>query len=943
MFCDLHKYAELTIRYLLLFTAEINDQCCKHMVVDFLEDTGMACFLSGCRTGQVLHPLPINAGQSMSESQSCIPRNSINYTLADRTRSNFRVICGSNRPDHKNYIDIVQGGRDMMLEIINVPLPESLFHKIMYSSDKNIPEFTFDDMCLITMHLFPLQDKAGIIVYGMCAHLQKNLDLVWRLKMCGDRASKNNRSDKLQRLAEVVFDASGSTNSFRQLVNSNIAFAIKDGLNETAETIAKDNLSGHLCYSVDLNELSIGFLVKNLIMTCSYLMNNEYILVEKFFARANGFSLDVQVTAIGMSLEKTFISNEMLTYQLIFLSQCGFLSSKNIANVTLVFDRVMSWFYPPHFFYIENLSGVICDSCAIGFINSMPKHVRNVKAVLVNQSMEMIDFFFRGLLYLKYANYVFSIDFVFPCHTRTVKILDSAIKKGANLSFNEECEHILVSNTTGSIYLSSITGLNEVVFKEHHEALFELCTSKGLLTIRHAYVEGAVCFCTKASKITLDHVQLFPDSEMLFFNENEHISISECEGLMDLTPYIGTGLYLLKHMKIRVIPIRNTSLNNTELCNINIYTSIELGSKNRSVTLRNIITEGRAQVVISGACNEIEIHTCSCSIDVRKVKSFHRIMICFAENESGTVDFVGEVVVSKLDVRNVYRNLHKIALLLIRFKKIKHLQFKSEYGVEYCEKSKRSTYVAELFAPRKKAAGGNTAASPGRSRTKRRGAQSSVSAKSNTAANKELGVMLSATATNSIKRLDLTFDVITRHCYRHFNKLLNLEILKVVVQNISGEFFDSLPRTIKMLDISETLRHDKNRLPCCQVRHSYPKSMLNMLGVLVIDEIFLPYISRISHLMPALRILKICFTDELLPGFPVPFGKKLQVRSLIVEITEKLTCYPNIAVLEIYCSSLSRYIDFESLRTFVFISSDECIQICPSSRKILSREQRSTH
>lgn len=226
------------------------------MVVDFLEDTGMACFLSRCRTGQVLHPLPINAGQSTSEGQSCISRNSINCTLADRTRLNS-VICGSNGPDHKNYIDMVQDGRDIVLEIINVPLPESLFNKIMYSSEKNIPEFTFDDMCLIATHLFPLEDKAGIIVYGMCAHLQKNLDLVWRLKMCGDQASKNNCKDKLQRLAEVVFDASGSTHSFRQVVNSNIAFAIKDKFDETAETIAKDSLSGHLCYSVNLNELSI--------------------------------------------------------------------------------------------------------------------------------------------------------------------------------------------------------------------------------------------------------------------------------------------------------------------------------------------------------------------------------------------------------------------------------------------------------------------------------------------------------------------------------------------------------------------------------------------------------------------------------------------------------------------------------------------------------------
>lgn len=681
-------------------------------------------------------------------------------------------------------------------------------------------------------------------------------------------------------------------------------------------------------------------------MTCSYLKNNEYILVEKFFGRADGFSLDVQVTTIGMNREKTFISNEVLTYQLIFLSQCEFLRSKNIANVTLVFDRVMSWFYTPHFSYMENLSAVICDSCAVGFINSMPEHVRNIRAVLANQSMETIDLVSRGLLDLKYANYAFSIGFAFPCHTRTVEILDSAIKKGAKLSFNEECEHILVSNTTGSIYLPSITGFNKVVFKEHHEALFELCTSKELLTVRHADIKGVVCFCTKAGKITLDHVQLFPEYEMVFFSENEHIYISESEGLMDLTPYIGTGLYFLKHMKIQVIPIRNTSLNYMELCNINIHTPLELGGKNKSVTLRNITTEGHARVVISGACNEIEIHTCNCSIDVRKVKSFHRIMICFAENESGTVDFVGEVVVSKLEVRNVYRNLHKITLLLTRFKEIKHLQFKSEYGGEYCEKSKRFTYVAELLTLRKKAVGGNTTASPEHSRTKKRGAESSVSAKSNIAANEELGVMLSATAQNNIKRLDLTFDVITRHCYRHFNKLHNLEILKVVVQNISGEFFDSLPRTVKMLDISKTLRHDKNRLPCYQVRHSYPELMLNMLGVLVTDEIFLPYISRISHLMPALRILKICFTDEL-PGFPVPNGRKLQMCNLILESKEKLTCYPNIlvkhAVLEIYCRLLSRYIDFESLRTFVFISSDEYMQICPSSREVLSRKQRSTH
>ncbi|ELQ76380.1 putative LRR containing protein [Trachipleistophora hominis] len=944
MIPNLYCYIRTVLKYSLRFQTNENLTCDEYMIFDVLDDTGLVNFIDTCRTNTIIK------NQSHSVQTLGINNDTNRTDDCDTYMSTYKNTYyvnqgfGTRVIKRRSYDDIIQSDKDVMYEVIDIPFSRQLFLKIMCLSIDYVPMLTIDDIHVILKYVLPFEDKTSLLVYAICEYLRKNKLLIKKWTNWLQGVDETNLDQTEKQIALFVLDKSGHSHSFREIVNSHVVFQIMDSNNESAKTLKHEEMGDLINCTICINDLfALGFLIKYISMNYTYFDNNMYVLDTIFDDDRVWLSLDVRIYNIDLTPSSIIYSaKEVLRKKLFKISECKFLLSKRIRCITLGFKNIRFLF---DLNFLGNMNVPISlhfSFCSLDFISSTPKNVENVNVVFRNPPSGTPKRCQNEHTELLYENFVFSEKVYFSSFVKIVKIQNSKIEKNAAISFDEGCEHILITKTTGEIILFNAEECCTIMLLGSN---FEYCKRNALstkiLSIDNVEIHGIIRVDGSVDNVSISNAKLSSKSRIDFCDNNKSLCISGTRGSFDLTLYIGLVLYLRENMWIKTIVQQSEVSNSIFLCNIHFKESPKLSNNYSLVELHQITAEKNSSITINEACTTLSISKSRVVIDMTRVKKLYKMRICFSADEVLEIKFIGLISVTILELRDIHKNIDLLKLLANYFSDIRHLRFDNEYnGGRYCT-FRNST----INLPSNHSSTANfgtlmrrfSGYLPAEEHNTKLGVSNVVN-NDTTLVFAQTSVIQMFSKLRSLEFIKCT--TINDDCY-YFATMKNLEILKVCIRRLRGDFFNYLPTSLKLLDISNSLAYSyKSGFIRGRLLESQKHQFYNLI-VLVIHSSFLPYLHIVSTLMPSLRVLRIFYDSEFSVDSRV-INNKLQLCELFIEGGSHLIDFTDKSIkntqIDSFISLLSKYIYLQTLNYFAFISEDKLLEIDPLTYNIVDRK-----
>lgn len=944
MLPDLYSYVEISIKYILLFETNFSLFCDDYMIVDDLNDTGLANFLEVLSNRQPFYSFSYGTQKSTSKGRSRSEMDVTGHNLHYLSR-----YFGVRQIEYQSYHTILNSNKDIEYRIIYVPFKQQLFKKLMKLSEKICPKFTTDEICAIFKYVFPHQDKIRWLTYAICAFLQRDLDLVCSLKVLRKKSMKHIGDLHVKNLASFIFGDNDTTIMFRKSINSHLALTIRDSCNNEAHAYGDAVLSGPIYLKVDLKELSIGFWFHRLTMNSSFLVRNMELLQNKFQDNMARSSLSVEIHIIS-NMENIPESNhhgdQILVNKLKFILACSFLNHESINDVLLRIDNLKQEINPEIFDKIKAVKNVACKFCSVEFIRSLPKHITVTSADFMQVTINRSSNISENVLAISYLESVFHQSISLSSTSRINKISKCIFYNDSFISIDETCENITVRNTSTTVKLNGAFGSTEVLLKSSPFSYLKLKNkakhNDRLLEVSRAKIKGTLEITADIQIVAFVRVHLSPESKIVFHEECTYITISESCGLFDLKHFLGTELRLNEDMLVMISPIENSiqKLSSVTLCDVKFNGIVTFPNRYERVELKGVSMNRGSFIILNDACRELELIEFNGTIDIRSVNSFDSIKIHASIHARNNIKFKGLPRVRYLCCHNICRDLYILQSLAVKFSGIEHLQFVNDCPFRDCGdivKYSASTGLRFIHAYNFECLPHPLVKYTVDMETSNHVVPSGVP---DFVANLVLNRILKNPANKNIKKMEIQSVAVTKENFQLFKTLQKLQILKVYAKDFSTEFFQHLPDSLKLLDISNPFL-DANAFGTNHMKHNWMFACsLKELKILTIDANAFFCLRLAGFALSRIEVLKIRFVWFLADGI-LPSIKKVEPRELLIEREENLIDprWERIESVELgrFIDSLAKRIHFPTLKYFVFVSNKELVVIDPTTLTIVSR------
>lgn len=944
MLLNLYCYVGVTVKYILRFQTDRSSSCEEYMVFDILEDTGLVNFINACRANQTESFQFSEAQMLATERDSESTKNQNESSFTCQTTYYVNKIFGARKIRCKSYTSIVQDDGKVMYETIKIPISKQLFLKIMCLSKDHIPILKIDDMYVIFKHIFPFKDKVGLLTHAICTHLQEHWHLIGQFKHLLENPCKDDHNELERHMALAILDKSGDSHSFREVVSSYITFEITDADRACAITSENEEIVDNIYYKIDINDLMLGFLFKYISMDYTYLENNKDTLGLVFDDGMDGFLLDVRIYNIDSAAKSiVYPANEVFKNKLLLITECTFLSSTRINRVTLEFKNIKMLF---DLALLKNIKVSITaqfHSCSVHLINSVPSNIQNIKATFINKCDHVLNRVPDKNVEALYQKFVFSENVSFPGHVKNIKILNSKIEENVVVSFDKECEYILINKTEGKIDCLGVAGFGVMALLDRSG--FEYCkqntTKQRTLSIDNAEIFGVIYVDANVNNLSIHNAKLSPGSKVIFSDANTCLDISRSEGLIDLTSCIDAEICFQEHTWVRTAMLQDAALSYIFLHNIRFRKPIKLSNNYNFVELHGITMEKHSSITINEMCTILSIHDTSGTIDLTKIEHLHKMKIKNSAGEVFGITFIGTINVDVLELQGAHNNIDIAELLSRNFNEIVHLQFKNEYNRMFhgtVENISLNLPPAYLLTSNFK----GFLRTMGKCVPKKRyDSNSSYNAIFNVNMNIIFNENIMKKMSVGLKGLKFMAATITNDDIQCLVKMENLEILKICIGTLTSEFFEHLPRSLRLLDISEPFAHHDAGNFYNRIRFQPNTLPFNNLTVLMVQSNFLPYLRVASALMPSLKILSVHFdSDSLIDSLTC--SDKLQLHELFIEVKNHVIDFNHKSAkeskIDCFIRLLSGYINLKALKYLAFVSDDKLLEVDPLTNAIVDRK-----
>lgn len=660
---DICDYIRVATKYLLLFKSMSDTAETDYLVYNSLKETELENFLIGCESSTVVSA-PMHESSGVHSRNTCTKVfGSDEYTDNKRSVSYTNEILGLGRRKYIKYVDFVNANiEDMSFVIIKVPLTMSLFRKLVKLSMYNICGFTSNEIHEIFAHLYPFQDKQGLLAYVTCLHLQENASLVRKLEKCHKAEDKSNFNEQTRFLSKCIFDIIDGSVSFVEMVNQNIEFRFRGEGCFYGQLNRKIHSEKIIHHELELSSLVIGFLFNYLDLHYNYLEDNIHTLVNKFNGRGTQSPLVLRITYISdkinddCEIENTDMlsATDVLLRNINTISDFVYQIEHNIKDVILEFSEVNASVDSSWIHFIPALSTIQCDRCSVDFISSIPKDMLTVEVDFYNTSDNEITNVSQDIAVARYYDGIFHGNLVFDGAQRQIVIIGEKIQGSLTFAYNEKYEEIKISNISGNVCLSNIAGINRIAWNMHeyyNELSYEKKDNgKSSLKLVNAQICDSVILDTNIDVLSFRNVYFGTNQKFIFVDTNTFIHISESYGLYDLTPFFGIELDIQQSMELIISPIQDDEmkLSRLELSGARLHSTVKLSDIFKYVKLSNIFVVDDSSFILNAQCKELVLDECAGTIDFTGIEQLDMVEIMFSQAESIYATFANPVSVRDL-------------------------------------------------------------------------------------------------------------------------------------------------------------------------------------------------------------------------------------------------------------------------------------------------------
>ncbi|ELA47027.1 hypothetical protein VCUG_01472 [Vavraia culicis subsp. floridensis] len=945
MLPDLYSYVETAIKYILLFETDFGLFFDDYMIVDDLNDTGLANFLEVLSNRQPFYSFSDGTQKSISKRRSRGEMDVTGHNLHYLSR-----YFGVRQIEYQSYHTIINKNKNIEYKIIYVPFKQRLFKKLMKLSEQISPKFTTDEICSIFKYVFPHQDKIRWLTYAICVFLQHDLHLVCSPKVLCKQSMKHISDPHVKNLASFIFGDNDTMIMFRKAVNTSLALTLRDSCNNEAHAYGDTVLSDPIHLKVDLKKLSIGFLFHRLSMNSSFLVRNMELLQNKFQDNMARSSLSVEIHIIGnienIPESNTHHGDQTLVNELKFILACSFLNHESINDVLLKIDNLKQEINPEIFDRIKAVKSVACKFCSVEFMRSLPKHITITSADFMQADIDKSSNIPDNVLAISYLESVFYQSISLSSTSKICKISKCIFYNNSFVSIDETCENITVKNTSTTVKLNGAFGSTEVLLEGSPFSYLKLKNKAEhngrLLEISGAKMKGTLEITADMRIVAFIRVYLSPESKVVFHEECTYVTISESCGLFDLRRFLGTELRLNENMLVMISPIERSTqkLSSVTLCDVRFHGIVTLPNRYERVELKGVFMDNSSLIILNNACKELALIEFSGTIDIRSVDSFDSIKIHASIHARNNIKFKGIPRVRYLCWHNICSDLCILQSLAVKFRDIEHLQFVNECPLRDC--GDIVGYSASTGLRFIHTNNFECLPHPLVNYTVDMGTSGHVvpSVVPDFVANLILKRILQNPANKNIKKMEIQSVAVTKENFQLFKTLPKLQILRVYAKDFSTEIFQNLPDSLKLLDISNPFV-DANGFGSNHMKDNWMLAgSLKKIKILTIDANVFFGLHLAGFALSNIEVLKIRFVwflaDSILPSI-----KKVEPRELLIEREENLIDprWERIEGVELgrFIDLLAKRINFPSLKYFAFVSNKELVVIDPATLTIVSR------
>lgn len=954
---DIGDYIRVTTKYLLLFKSISDTAETEYLVYNSLKETGLENFLIGCESKTVVSAL-IRESSGVHDKNTCTKVfGSRKYPSYKRNVCYTNEILGLGRKKYKTYVDFVNANiEDMSFVVIKVPLTVSLFRKLVKLSMCNIREFTSNEIHEIFTHLYPFQDKQGLLAYVTCMHLQNNASLVSKLKECHEAEDNSGFNEQIRFLSTCIFDTVDGSMSFVEMVNQNIEFRFRGEGCFYGQFNRKIYSKKDIQHELELSSMVIGFLFNYLDLHYDYLEDNMHALVNKFNGRGAQSRLVLRITYISdkinniyCEMENTdmFSAADILLRKINTISEFVYRIEHNIRDVILEFSEVNTSVDSSWIHFITALSTIQCDRCSVDFVGSIPKDMLTVEVDFYSTSDNKITNISQGIAIARYYDAMFHGHLVFSGAQRQIIINGKEIQGSLTFAPNEKYEKIKISDIIGNVCLSNIAGINRITWNTHEYSnklsYKKKDNGKSSLKLVNARICDSVILDMNIDALSFKNVYFGTNQEFVFVNTNISIHISESYGLYDLTPFFGIKLDIQRSTKLVISPIQDDEmkLSRLELSGSRLHRTVKLSNIFKHVKLSNIFIVDDFSFILNAQCKELVLDECAGTIDFTGIKQLDMVKITFSHAESIYATSENPASVRDLRLHCINQTPEALQNLLLNFKDIERLQIlNSGRSTFYTSSSPYKQDIAWLFeyeCPM------NTTMPLSMHLLAEHSDHPHIKGyiKSSLVVNFVWTSFISECAASTLQELDLSNTIIMKDNWESLSKLINLKILKLCVDNLTDAFFKNLPPSIRLLKLSGMTTRDmewnvEDKF-CC----SNPLVALPNLRILQVDPNFIPIICHSDSMPRSLEAIQVRLTHRFRKASSMA-RSKFKISELYISDEDDITGDYNKSVgrkVQALLNFLSNYVEFTVLDHLMLVSSSGLSIIDPVTYEILNKAE----
>lgn len=720
---DVCNYIKVAMKYVLVFVPNLHTQNEEYLVFNNLHETGLENYLSTCKSTQVVSSVPREL--RISEKSESVLEGSEN--TAEVRKKHFTCyigeIFGLGGSKCKSYQDFIDTNvNDMSFTIVKVPLSMSLFKKISNISRHTASDFTFDDIYDMFVQLFPFKDKQALCALAVVFHLHKNSDLTAELKRCYVAQDKSKFDEKIKYLSTHIFSSSTNSDSFLSIINRILEFySFSD--NDEIMVRYQDNEFVELFIVAELADFSLRFMFTHVEISYNRLVNNADILVKQLSDDHFQYPLTLCIEEIEGTLEEDdpceylrsnssdstsgsdsdddggigfrslrsspLSEKETLVHAIGLISDVVCSMGGRVQKVILELNRFATAIDSSCFSRIGSLSVIRCTDCSAEFLASLPCNAVQIVAKFNNSFARSVTELYQNAASVQYNENTFYNDLTFMGRQKHIEICSSAINESFTFLPENDYECISLISVYGVVYLSGIAGFGQILLKRtnttnklHYE---KKEPGKSLFELKSAQIFDHMVVDADIGSVILHMVELDLGTSIVFSSTNMHVEVSESRGLLDMTSFIGTVVFIDRTMKLKISSTqdKHSELSHIELSGINFRGNVVLRDVFEEIDLKYVFIDKKSSLTVNMSCKELVIERCTGMIDLTRVHQLDKVKITFALQEHIRFKFAEPMHVRHLHLHRVCHGVDEMEMLFSNFVKIEYLQITDEDGYEY--------------------------------------------------------------------------------------------------------------------------------------------------------------------------------------------------------------------------------------------------------------------